>query len=108
MAGPAFHSSHWRHDVDLRGLRVGVLGSGASAIQFVPAIPAARAVDDGRPAYAAVDPAEAGPRLRPSTLPCSALPGAQLAGGFGFWAFLEAGIAGAVGHDAAIRPLTAI
>ena len=38
FAGPAFHSSQWRHDVDLRGLRVGVLGSGASAIQFVPAI----------------------------------------------------------------------
>ena len=38
FAGPVFHSSQWRHDVDLRGLRVGVLGSGASAIQFVPAI----------------------------------------------------------------------
>ena len=38
FAGPAFHSSQWRHDVDLRGLRVGAMGSGASAIQFVPAI----------------------------------------------------------------------
>ncbi|MFM9127253.1 MAG: flavin-containing monooxygenase, partial [Solirubrobacterales bacterium] len=38
FAGPAFHSSQWDHDLDLSGLRVGVLGSGASAIQFVPAI----------------------------------------------------------------------
>ena len=38
FAGPVFHSSDWRHDLDLTGLRVGVLGSGASAIQFVPEI----------------------------------------------------------------------
>ncbi len=36
--GPAFHSAQWRHDVDLRGKRVGVIGTGASAIQFVPQI----------------------------------------------------------------------
>lgn len=38
FAGPAFHSAQWRHDVDLTGLRVAVLGTGASAIQFVPGI----------------------------------------------------------------------
>lgn len=38
FAGPAFHSSQWRHDVELAGKRVAVLGTGASAIQFVPAI----------------------------------------------------------------------
>ena len=36
--GPLFHSSAWRHDIDLRGQRVAVIGTGASAIQFVPAI----------------------------------------------------------------------
>jgi cation diffusion facilitator CzcD-associated flavoprotein CzcO len=36
--GPAFHSSEWRHDVDLAGKRVAVIGTGASAIQFVPQI----------------------------------------------------------------------
>ena len=36
--GPAFHSADWRHDVDLAGKRVAVIGTGASAIQFVPAI----------------------------------------------------------------------
>lgn len=38
FAGPAFHSARWRHDVDLAGKRVAVIGTGASAIQFVPEI----------------------------------------------------------------------
>ena len=36
--GPAFHSAQWRHDVRLAGKRVAVVGTGASAIQFVPGI----------------------------------------------------------------------
>jgi cation diffusion facilitator CzcD-associated flavoprotein CzcO len=36
--GERFHSAHWDHGVDLRGKRVAVIGTGASAIQFVPAI----------------------------------------------------------------------
>jgi len=36
--GDAFHSAAWRHDVDLTGKRVAVVGTGASAIQFVPRI----------------------------------------------------------------------
>jgi cation diffusion facilitator CzcD-associated flavoprotein CzcO len=36
--GPAFHSARWDHDVDLTGKRVAVVGTGASAIQFVPRI----------------------------------------------------------------------
>jgi cation diffusion facilitator CzcD-associated flavoprotein CzcO len=31
-----FHSAEWRHDYDLRGKRVAVVGTGASAIQFIP------------------------------------------------------------------------
>lgn len=38
FAGQAFHSATWRHDVELLGKRVAVIGSGASAIQFVPRI----------------------------------------------------------------------
>jgi 4-hydroxyacetophenone monooxygenase len=38
FAGPAFHSATWDHDVDLRGKRVGVIGTGASAVQFIPEI----------------------------------------------------------------------
>jgi 4-hydroxyacetophenone monooxygenase len=36
--GPSFHSAQWRHDVDLKGKRVAVIGTGASAFQFVPEI----------------------------------------------------------------------
>ena len=38
FAGHAFHSARWDHGVDLRGKRVAVVGTGASAIQIVPAI----------------------------------------------------------------------
>ncbi|KAA1426393.1 flavin-containing monooxygenase [Nocardioides antri] len=38
FAGETFHSAEWNHDVDLKGKRVAVIGTGASAIQFVPAI----------------------------------------------------------------------
>jgi cation diffusion facilitator CzcD-associated flavoprotein CzcO len=36
--GRAFHSAEWDHDHDLTGERVAVVGTGASAIQFVPRI----------------------------------------------------------------------
>lgn len=36
--GPKFHSAEWDESVDLTGKRVAVIGSGASAIQIVPAI----------------------------------------------------------------------
>ncbi len=38
FTGTAFHSARWDHDYDFRGKRVAVIGTGASAIQFVPAI----------------------------------------------------------------------
>lgn len=36
FTGPRFHSAAWDHDVALDGLRVGVIGTGASAAQLVP------------------------------------------------------------------------
>jgi cation diffusion facilitator CzcD-associated flavoprotein CzcO len=38
FGGPAFHTATWDHAVDLRGKRVAVIGTGASAIQLVPQI----------------------------------------------------------------------
>ena len=38
FAGPSWHSARWNHEVDLAGRRVAVIGTGASAIQFVPEI----------------------------------------------------------------------
>ena len=36
--GPLFHSAHWPKDLDLKGKRVAVVGTGASAMQIVPTI----------------------------------------------------------------------
>ncbi|WP_024874213.1 flavin-containing monooxygenase [Saccharomonospora piscinae] len=36
FAGPSFHSARWDHGVNLSGRRVAVIGTGASAVQFVP------------------------------------------------------------------------
>ncbi len=38
FSGPSFHSAQWNHAVDLTGKDVAVVGTGASAIQFVPQI----------------------------------------------------------------------
>lgn len=38
FTGRSFHSAQWDHDFDLTGKRVAVVGTGASAIQFVPRI----------------------------------------------------------------------
>lgn len=38
FSGEMFHSAHWPEHADLAGKRVVVIGTGASAIQFVPAI----------------------------------------------------------------------
>ena len=36
--GDLFHTARWNHDYDLTGRRVAVIGTGASAVQVVPAI----------------------------------------------------------------------
>jgi cation diffusion facilitator CzcD-associated flavoprotein CzcO len=43
FAGPSWHSARWDHGVDLAGRRVAVVGTGASAIQFVPEVAKAAA-----------------------------------------------------------------
>ena len=61
--GTVFHSARWHHDHDLTGERVAVVGTGASAIQFVPEIQPRGRAPHGLPADAAVDPAPAGPAV---------------------------------------------
>lgn len=36
FAGEAMHTAQWRHDVEVRGKRIAVIGTGASAFQVVP------------------------------------------------------------------------
>ena len=38
FTGISFHTAQWRHDVDLTGKRVVVIGTGASAVQVIPEI----------------------------------------------------------------------
>lgn len=38
FAGPWFHSANWDYDVSLKGKRVGIIGTGASAFQFTPEV----------------------------------------------------------------------
>lgn len=38
FGGPIFHSSRWRHDVDLTGKKVVIFGNGCTAAQIVPEI----------------------------------------------------------------------
>lgn len=38
FGGKMFHSQDWDHDYDFKGKRVAVIGTGASAIQFVPEV----------------------------------------------------------------------
>jgi cyclohexanone monooxygenase len=36
FAGESFHTSRWNYDIDLRGKRVGIIGTGATAVQAIP------------------------------------------------------------------------
>ncbi|HYG26616.1 MAG TPA: NAD(P)/FAD-dependent oxidoreductase, partial [Caulobacteraceae bacterium] len=38
FGGESWHSARWRHDVDLAGKTVACIGSGASAIQYIPEV----------------------------------------------------------------------
>ncbi len=38
FAGEAFHTSRWDYNVDLEGKRVGIIGTGATAVQAIPEI----------------------------------------------------------------------
>ena len=106
FAGPAFHSSEWRHDLDLRGLRVGVVGTGASAIQFVPEIqPLVSELHVIQRSPPWILPKLDGPYGPRAKRAFAAVPSLQLVGRFGWWAFMEAGIAGFVGHPQVLAPL---
>src|SRR5690606_24199981 len=38
FAGPTLHTARWDHGVELAGKRVGIIGTGASAVQVIPEI----------------------------------------------------------------------
>ena len=109
FAGPGFHSAEWDHEVDLAGKRVAVIGTGASAIQFVPEVAKVAAHVD---VYQ---------RSAPWILPKSdraypewerrlfrRFPLRVAASRLGIFAFFEGGTYGFTGHPWVLRPLQAV
>ncbi|ONM48562.1 flavin-containing monooxygenase [Nocardia donostiensis] len=90
FAGPSFHSAQWEHDVELTGTRVACIGTGASAVQFIPEI-------QPRVAHLTLfqrTPAWVLPKFDTDYTPIqhnlfARLPGALQAERFGWWALME-------------------
>lgn len=40
FAGPRIHSARWDHQIDLEGKRIGVIGTGSTAVQLIPPLAA--------------------------------------------------------------------
>jgi cation diffusion facilitator CzcD-associated flavoprotein CzcO len=88
--GVAFHSARWEHEVDLTGQRVAVVGTGASAIQFIPHVAQQAAhvtVFQRTPSYILPKPDQRFGRLYQSVL--RNVPGALRAERGGWWGLGE-------------------
>jgi cation diffusion facilitator CzcD-associated flavoprotein CzcO/acetyl esterase/lipase len=93
--GTSFHSARWDHDHDLSGERVGVIGTGASAIQFVPAIaPQVSSMTIFQRSAPYVIPKVDRNYRRWHHWMFRRLPASRLAARAGFWAFFEMGSLG--------------
>ena len=109
FAGPVFHSSRWRHDLDLRGKRVGVIGTGASAIQFVPAIAdEVRSIALFQRTAPWILPKLDAPYGALAQSAFERVPSLQRAGRLAWWTFMEAAITGFIGRPEMMAPLEAI
>jgi cation diffusion facilitator CzcD-associated flavoprotein CzcO len=95
FAGPSFHSAEWDHDVPLQGRRVAVVGTGASAAQFVPPVAEqAQHLDVYQRTANWMLPRRNRPYAPWARRLIERVPGLQaLRRGF-MWTFMESGIAG--------------
>jgi cation diffusion facilitator CzcD-associated flavoprotein CzcO len=107
--GPVFHSAEWDHDVGLEGKRVAVIGTGASAIQFVPEV--------AKAAGATTIYQRSAPWVLPKsdrTYPewerriFKRFPLRVAAARLGMFAFFEMGTYGFTGHNAVLKPFQKI
>jgi len=90
FAGQIMHTSRWDHDIDLAGQRVGIIGTGASAVQVIPEIApevAHLTVFQRTPIWCLPKPDLALPRAARAAL--SAVPGAKSAARLVSQAFVE-------------------
>jgi cation diffusion facilitator CzcD-associated flavoprotein CzcO len=104
--GPSFHSAEWDHDVGLAGKRVAVVGTGASAIQFVPEIaPLAERVTIYQRSAPWIVPKADRPYSEWERRLFERFPLRVAASRLGFFSFLEGGTYGFTGHPWVLRPL---
>lgn len=101
-----FHSAQWNHDVSLAGKRVAVIGTGASAIQIVPAIAGQVQHLDVYPAHRAVDPPRADrPYTKLERFAFKHVPGFQRLSRAGIYAMRETQVVGLAKAPAFMKPL---
>lgn len=94
FAGESFHSAEWDHDVPLKGRRVAVVGTGASAAQFIPPVAEeAGHLDVYQRTANWVLPRRNRPYAPWARKLIEFVPGLQSVRRAGMWAFMESGIA---------------
>ena len=109
FAGPVFHSANWREDLDLRGLRVAVVGTGASAIQFVPAIaPLVRQLHVFQRSAPWILPKNDRAYGAWENRLFEKVPARQLAGRLANWALFESAVPGFTDHPWMLKPLAGV
>jgi cation diffusion facilitator CzcD-associated flavoprotein CzcO len=102
--GRTWHSAHWDHEYDLRGKKVAVVGTGASAVQFVPKIApdvAGLTLFQRTPPWIMPKPDHAMPSWAQTLF--RRVPGAQRAYRNALYWFLEARAIGFNGHPAIMK-----
>ncbi|SFW56067.1 flavin-containing monooxygenase [Amycolatopsis australiensis] len=104
FAGQTWHSARWNHEYDLRGKKVAVVGTGASAIQFVPRIApevAELTLFQRTPPWIMPKPDHAMPRWARTLF--KRVPGTQRLYRNALYWFLEARAIGFNGHPAIMK-----
>ncbi len=102
--GQTWHSARWNHEYDLRGKRVAVVGTGASAVQFVPKIApdvAELTLFQRTPPWIMPKPDHAMPRWAQTLF--KRVPGTQRLYRNALYWFLEARAIGFNGHPAIMK-----
>ncbi|RSM36401.1 NAD(P)/FAD-dependent oxidoreductase [Amycolatopsis balhimycina DSM 5908] len=102
--GQTWHSARWNHEYDLRGKRVAVVGTGASAVQFVPKIApdvAELTLFQRTPPWIMPKPDHAMPSWAQTLF--KRVPGTQRAYRNALYWFLEARAIGFNGHPAIMK-----
>jgi len=105
FGGPVFHTAQWRHDVELAGKRVAVIGTGCSAIQAVPAIqPIVAQVDVYQRSPGWTIPKMDFPYRGPTQRLFERFPLAQRIDRMAILAFMELGVLAMTGRRRLFRP----